>query len=287
MIKVLSSGFYASIQDLGRYGYRSIGVPVGGLMDSYSGSLVNILLENNLNDAVIEVFFGGVRLLFLENCYLCVSGADFSVSLDSKLIKLNVPFLAKKGSILAFGKRKYGVRTYIGVKGGIKTDKVLKSRSWLKGITSKVKLEKEMLLPFEDSFKYQLNKFRGVVRTPSSFFLNNSIQCLEGAEFNLLSNNQKQALASQHFVISNDNSRMGYRLNKLIPNNFDSMLTSVVLPGTVQLTPSGKLVVLMRDCQVTGGYPRVLQLTENGINRLAQRTTNDSLQFIINKSPYI
>ena len=83
------------------------------------------------------------------------------------------------------------------------------------------------------------------------------------------------------FTISSDNSRMGYRLNETIPNNFESMLTSGVLPGTVQLTPSGKLIVLMRDCQVTGGYPRVLQLSENAINILAQKTTGDQLRFVV------
>ena len=57
------------------------------------------------------------------------------------------------------------------------------------------------------------------------------------------------------------------------------MLTSSVLPGTVQLTPSGKLIILMRDCGVTGGYPRILQLTETSINRLSQKTTNDTFKF--------
>ena len=47
-------------------------------------------------------------------------------------------------------------------------------------------------------------------------------------------------------------------------------------------SPSGKLIILMRDCQVTGGYPRILQLKESGINSLAQKSTNDKLQFRIN-----
>ena len=64
-----------------------------------------------------------------------------------------------------------------------------------------------------------------------------------------------------------------------IENQLKPILTSGVLPGTVQLTPSGELIILMRDCQVTGGYPRVLQLTEEAINILAQKTTKDKIQF--------
>ncbi len=97
----------------------------------------------------------------------------------------------------------------------------------------------------------------------------------------MLSAKQKGVFNSTEFAISTNNSRMGYQLNELLENDFSSMLTSAVLPGTVQLTPSGKLIVLMRDCQVTGGYPRVLQLTEKSINSLAQKTTGDSFRFVL------
>ncbi|SEC22460.1 biotin-dependent carboxylase uncharacterized domain-containing protein [Tenacibaculum sp. MAR_2009_124] len=281
MIKVLSPGFYAAMQDLGRIGYRTMGVPISGVMDSYSAKLANMLLENSLNEAVLEVFFGGVRLKFLEDSYLCISGADFSVELNDESIKLNAPFLATKGSELKFGKRKYGARSYVAVKGGLDVEKVLGSRSWYQGITSRMKLEKEMKIPLNTKAKYSWGKERGVLKTPKDHFLSEEIECSRGPEFDLLSSDLEEVLVAQQFTISGDNSRMGYRLKEGIPNNLESMLTSAVLPGTVQLTPSGKLVVLMRDCQVTGGYPRVLQLTEEGINRLAQKTTNDTLRFVL------
>jgi len=63
----------------------------------------------------------------------------------------------------------------------------------------------------------------------------------------------------------------------LITNNLDGIITSLVMPGTVQLTPSGKLIVLMRDCQTTGGYPRILQLSDNSINTLAQKMTGQKI----------
>jgi allophanate hydrolase subunit 2 len=75
---------------------------------------------------------------------------------------------------------------------------------------------------------------------------------------------------------------MGYQLKEPIKNRLPQLLTSAVLPGTVQLTPSGKLIVLMRDCQVTGGYPRILQLSRKAINGLAQKSTGDTLQFTFN-----
>ena len=72
---------------------------------------------------------------------------------------------------------------------------------------------------------------------------------------------------------------MAYQLSPLFDNDLKSILTGPVLPGTVQLTPSGKLIVLMRDCQTTGGYPRVLQLTESAINLLSQKKEKDKIVF--------
>jgi allophanate hydrolase subunit 2 len=49
----------------------------------------------------------------------------------------------------------------------------------------------------------------------------------------------------------------------------------------VQLTPSGTLIILTRDCQVTGGYPRILQLSEKAINILSQKTAGQKIEFSI------
>ena len=72
---------------------------------------------------------------------------------------------------------------------------------------------------------------------------------------------------------------MAYQLEETLDNSLEPIITSLVLPGTVQLTPSGKLIVLMRDCQTTGGYPRVLQLKESSINILSQKFTNAKVRF--------
>jgi len=72
---------------------------------------------------------------------------------------------------------------------------------------------------------------------------------------------------------------MAYQLNERIENNLKPIITSLVLPGTVQLTPSGQLIVLMRDCQTTGGYPRVLQLCEKSISILSQKFTGNTIHF--------
>ena len=43
------------------------------------------------------------------------------------------------------------------------------------------------------------------------------------------------------------------------------MLPLATLPGTTKLTPADELIILMKDEQTTGGYPRLLQLSDSHI----------------------
>jgi allophanate hydrolase subunit 2 len=79
--------------------------------------------------------------------------------------------------------------------------------------------------------------------------------------------------------ISNKINRMGYRLEEVKVSHNKSIITSPVIPGTVQLTPSGQLIILMKDAPTTGGYPRVFQLTEKSIAIIAQKKTGDTFSF--------
>jgi allophanate hydrolase subunit 2 len=72
---------------------------------------------------------------------------------------------------------------------------------------------------------------------------------------------------------------MAYKFEKIVNLSAKEIITSSVQSGTVQLTPSGDLIVLMRDCQTTGGYARVMQLTEKSINQLAQKPSGLEVAF--------
>ncbi len=74
---------------------------------------------------------------------------------------------------------------------------------------------------------------------------------------------------------------MAYRLTGSLPKNKISTPSAPVLPGTVQLTPNGDLIIVMRDGQVTGGYPRILQLTEKSQSDLSQFTNGKLINFRI------
>lgn len=278
MIKVLHPGIYNSIQDLGRYGFAKMGVPQAGAMDAYAASRANILLNQDSSKAVVEITYGQGRFEFTSNTFMALTGGDFSPKINGQSIKMNQINAVKAGDTLSFAERKYGARVYLAVQGGIQSDEVLNSRSFCKGITQERLLKGDLIKM--DALGFNSEMTNSKIAFNKEHFLVPELECAPGPEFEQLSGVQKVQLL-QEFSISEDNNRVGYRLNETIENDLKPILTSAVLPGTVQLTPSGKLIILMRDCQVTGGYPRVLQLSDYAISRLSQKVAGDAVRFVL------
>jgi allophanate hydrolase subunit 2 len=180
--------------------------------------------------------------------------------------------------MLSFGKLNFGFRCYLAVFGGFQSEIIMNSRSMYSKITS------QSVLAIHDELAI-LKSTNDVKKTNASIKVNvhhfnaKEIEVFTGPEFEFLTKSQQEQLLSQEFTISKENNRMAYQLEETLKNDLKPIITSLVLPGTVQLTPSGRLIVLMRDCQTTGGYPRVLQLKESAINILSQKVTRNSIQF--------
>lgn len=278
MIKVLKPGFYSTIQDVGRFGFQDYGVPYAGAMDAYAASVANMVLGNSKNDAVLEMTMTGPTLQFDCETTICLSGANISPMLNDVPIDINKAIHVVKNDVLSFGKLQSGFRGYLSVSGGFKTEKIMQSRSMFKGITERYVIAKGDQLTIKKNIEVLLNK-NASIKFNNKYLHVNTVEVYKGPEFDKLSKHQQDVLLTQEFSISKDNNRMAYQLDQSLENTLDAIITSLVLPGTVQLTPSGKLIVLMRDCQTTGGYPRVLQLKESAMNIMAQKFMGNKVCF--------
>lgn len=281
MIKVLKSGFYSTIQDLGRFGFQEFGVPYSGVMDKKAAILANALLGNSKEEAVLEMTMTGARLQFNSYTNIAISGADMSAMLNNNPIKLHKIISVKPNDVLTFGKLNTGFRCYLAVLGGFKTEMMMNSKSMYPYITKQFKLNKNDELSILQASSIS-KTHHASIRFDNDYINSNTIEVFKGPEFDALTKQQQSNLFSKVFTISKNNNRMAYQLEENLVNNIKAIITSAVLPGTVQLTPSGKLIILMRDCQTTGGYPRVLQLKESALNILAQKFTGKTISFKLN-----
>jgi len=276
MIKVIHPGFFTTIQDMGRFGYRDKGVPVCGCMDNYSASMANSLLENAEMDAVMEITMTGPKLEFQTTSFFSITGAEMSPALNGVPINSYEVHKANEGDILSFGKLLNGFRSYLAVKGGFLTETKLMSRSFYKTITDQNCLKERMEIPIKEYSEYS-PKIAHI--KPEATQKELELNVYKGPEYNILTDDQLKLLFTNKFTIAKENNRMAYQLEELIGVQSHKMLTSATLPGTVQLTPAGKLIILMRDGQTTGGYPRILQLATKSIAMLSQKKFGDEVSF--------
>lgn len=279
-IKVIQPGLYTTLQDTGRFGYRKYGVPVSGAMDQDAAKIANALVMNDADEATLEITLMGPALQFEGSCLIAITGADLSPQIDEKPISRYQGVFIESGQTLTFGKPRTGCRAYLAIQGGFRAKKVLNSYSWYQPVTSKGQLGKDDELEvFSVREKPSVTNAGVVPRNITPHTLHVSI----GPEYNRLPKFAQRELESREFTVSDQANRMGYRLKEPLKSAglaaAGDMLTSSVMPGTVQLTPSGQLIILMRDGQTTGGYPRVLQLTNAAINILAQKAPGSKIRF--------
>ena len=278
MIEVIKDGLYTSIQDLGRFGYRKYGVPISGAMDKQSAIFANQILGNKSNLAVMEITLSGPVLQFNSSIFISLTGAVFPVTANGKEVPMNKAILIHEGQKIFFGSCKSGMRAYLAIKGGFIVEEKLGSLSQYQNITTAHRVIKG------DKFKTPITAINqkqrfAVIRPQNTNFLNEEIAISKGPEFDLLSESSKSILFNSSFNISNDSNRMGYRLTCEEKLSANEIITSPVQPGTVQLTPSGELIILMRDSQTTGGYARIFQLSESAINVVAQKRFGEKIRF--------
>ena len=275
MIKFISKGLYTTIQDDGRFGYRNIGVPSSGYMDRESAQIANLIIDNPINNPLIEATLIGPTIKFEKSTFICITGSDFNPMLNESRISLYTPVEVNKGDILKLNNSSIGSRCYISIKGDIKVDKVLGSKSYYPQISDSSIIEKG------DEFKFETNNSEPNYKLINQKFeLNKNLKVFKGPEFNSLNKGSINKIIDQEFSIG-INNRMAYNLKEKIQAGTTSIISSPVIPGTVQLTPSGQMIILHRDCQTTGGYPRILQLDEKSLNNLAQLRIGDKIKFEI------
>jgi biotin-dependent carboxylase-like uncharacterized protein len=273
MIKVIQSGLFTTVQDGGRYGHRDIGVPYSGFMDQESAYAANTIVGNDKRESLIEITLKGPTLLFNDNQTISITGGDFNPLINDLTIEMYEPINVKLGDTLKINNTNNGARCYLAISGGIDVKSIFGSKSFLSNITESYYLRKGDEIKISNNSKSESFK-----KNKLKFKLNKSINVFKGPEFTLLNIKAKNMLFKNEFTIRT-NSRMAYNLEEKVHTGIKSIISSPVLPGSVQLTPSGKLIILHRDCQTTGGYSRILQLSENSLNNLSQLKSGEKIKF--------
>lgn len=273
IIKVIDPGFSSSLQDRGRRGPQSLGVPISGPMDHISFKLANAILDNFVNDALMECTMSGPTLLFQEETEICLTGAEVDIRVNDRLESSYKRITVKKGDILKVGNFKKGIRCYIAIRFGFISPEFMDSKSFFYPLSPQGFLSANDILEFTP-FKTKTAGTGSRVRSPK-LWSKNILRVQKGPEWDFVKEQQDQLLNRP--LLIGPNNRMGYRIESTLERSWPEMFSSAVIPGTIQATPSGELLAATADCQVSGGYPRILMLDQEALSILSQKKTGEQI----------
>lgn len=278
---ILRTGPGSSIQDQGRLLGSQFGIPSSGVMDQRSFHWVNHILQNSANHAVLEISSPGFAIQFDTPTLLSIAGAKAQIKINS-IEEVNPSLLViQPGDTMEIGGFSNGGRLYLGIKGGFQAPLFLQSRSFFAPVTGQSMLKKGDRLEFHffNPSVYSIAKAKP--RWSSTWFEGIELAAFQGPDWHLLSTDQQEKIRKTEFHLSKLSNRMGIQLEEIVENKLPELPTNPVFPGTVQLTSGGKLLILMKDAGVTGGYPRILQLPEESISLLSQKNPGQAIRFLV------
>ena len=276
-------GILTTVQDLGRTGHRALGINPNGVMDRTATRLINTLLGNEENEAVLEMHFPAADIEFEKESSFAIGGADFGAELDSVAIKNWTSFTPGNNSVLRFTKPLSGTRAYLAAAGGFAIGEWLGSRSTnliagVGGIEGR-KLKAGDLIERRSPETTKPHTIGPSIIPKYSRFP--TVRVIAGGEFDLLTGIGEKSFVNDGFTVTKDSNRMGYRLSgpPLHVLYKKEMVSAAVTFGTIQLLPDGQLIVLMADHQTAGGYPRIANVISADLPLLAQLGPNDGVSF--------
>ncbi len=277
--RVIEGGILSLIEDFGRYGLCDKGITNSGVMDEYAYMILNSLLQNQPNTNCVEITMGGLKLEALSSCVIAVTGADASFSINSVKQKIWRTHNINKGELLEFGYTKNGVRIYLGVKGGFDTERELGSSS----VTLKEEighnLKKGEILNFSndktDNYNISL-KEKFIPSYPKEL----DIRVVLGYQDSFFKSHEIEKFFSQTYSVSPQFNRMGYRLEgEPIKCEIDGIISEGISFGAIQIPKDGKPIILLKERQTIGGYPKIGSLLPIDCFKLSQLKAGDRVKF--------
>ncbi len=270
--RVIAPGPLATVQDRGRPGYRSFGVPISGPFDRFSAAIANALVGNTRDAAVLELTGFGGTYEAESTLALAIAGASMPVAIrraaSDRHIVPPASFTLHEGDRLIVGRAAVGFRAYLAVLGGWDATIVMGSRS------SEQPLRAGDVLRATPggipSRRWDAGRMEKADMRP--------IRVMGGPDADRV---DLVALTSSRFVISSRSDRMGLRLDGdplAVPLDPERLSTPVSF-GAIQM--AGGLPIILGPAGGTmGGYPHAAQVISADLDRLGQLRPGQKTRFV-------
>ncbi|QGK69926.1 5-oxoprolinase/urea amidolyase family protein [Allosaccharopolyspora coralli] len=278
--EVVASGPLATVQDLGRPGLADLGVGPSGAADRAACRLANRLVGNARSAAVVETTLGGLVLVARGDLWVAVTGAPCPIQVQGRHEAVNTLLRVPDGAEFRVDAPVSGLRGYVAVRGGIAVEPVLGSRSTdlLSGL-GPAALAPGAVLPVGD----ETEEFPAVEVAPVPPPADGDVvlEVVPGPRDAWFTTEALRTLVHESYEVTADSNRIGIRLSGpgLCRSEPGELPSEGMVPGAVQVPPSGRPTVFLADHPLTGGYPVVGVVRDHDVDRVAQLRPGQQVRF--------
>jgi biotin-dependent carboxylase-like uncharacterized protein len=274
-----------TVQDSGRFGYQKIGLTTGGCMDEHASGWANKLLENNPSAPVLEITLGNLQLEAEVDTWIAVTGADQQFTINGTPRANWQSHYVQAGDVLNFSWAREGMRTYLAVLEGFQVAEQFGScstvvREAVGGIEGR-SLQKGDFLNCKACSQDRFVSGRSV---PFNFIPDFSealvMDVVLGYQKDDFSKSDIQLFFSSEYKVNQDSDRMGYRLDgEALNPNLQGIYSEGISFGAIQVPANGLPIILLKDRQTLGGYPKLGTVVSVDAFRLSQCRPGHSVTF--------
>lgn len=271
--QVISTSSSVSFQDSGRFGFRKLGIPPAGALDQTSAQQANELLDNLPSDPVIEIGVGGLTLEIHQDTWLALAGYACCSELAPGTARL-----FRKGETITIKGSPRGLWSYLTAPGGWLIDQILGSASYHSRSELGSPIYQNDWLTCTDIRHYPHIGDRRHLEIPP----NRSHFTLHPAPVphsHAFSEDYRRLLCQLPYKISPESDRSGYRLTGTLIPSSGSIRSLPVLPGSLQVPPSGEPIVTLQDGPTVGGYPLIAIIDPDQLSAFVQRPPFSEITF--------
>jgi allophanate hydrolase len=286
ILRVKSPGLHTTVQDLGRDGFADVGVPSSGALDAVALRLANALVGNAPNAAALEILVSGPTLeVIADSVRVAFVGGTAGLSVEDAHQRTIAPGRSvhlKQGDILKAGMIAGSSCAYIAIAGGIGVPRLLGSastytRGTLGGLDGRALRAGDVLHgELGDPAQGELE-----LAAPLDSEFDAPIRVVLGPQDDHFTDAAIEAFLAGSYSVSAQADRMGFRLEgpMLAHTRGYNIVSDGIVSGSIQVPGSGQPIVLMRDYQTIGGYPKIATVISPDISRLGRRSPGAKVRF--------
>ncbi len=284
-LEIVEPGFFTTVQDLGRFGFRSFGVSACGAMDTLALRAANLLISNEANAAGLEITLTGPRLRAREKCLVAVTGARFELHVNEQPAPMDTALFLRAGATLEFGARESGARAYLALQGGVDVPVILNSRSadvpgGFGGLEGRALRAGDVISPRSATVEVERAGASLPLAFTRYFEQGAPLRVMWGPHHEYFDDSARATFLRCSFTVHELSARMALRLRgERLSRDAKELLSCGMTRGAIQVPPDGQPIVLMADHQTTGGYPVIATVIDADLPRLGQQVAGDVISF--------